>query len=391
MDATTIPFEAGQSVEEDVDITDQLVNSFAEYSGDYNPLHIDADFASRTPFRRKVAHGLSYGALFSRLIGLRLPGPGALWAAQNFRFERPVFVGDRLKLRVEITRVSQSTRTVTLDCTATNQNGERVLSGTGEVVVLEREAEEETGARRENRVALVAGASRGIGAAVAERLAADGFSIALTFRSSREEAEKLAAELPDGIAIQADMAEPESARTTLASVTARFGKAPDALVLCASDPALYGASGNGDFELFARHWNTQLAGSHAFASACLEDMVARGFGVITAIGSTYAEGKPPAGMAPYVVAKAALAAYIKCLAVEYGPKGIRANTVAPGMTETALIASVPDRHRKVAAAQTPLRRLAKPSDVAAAVAYLVSDDAAYVNGHTLLVSGGGAM
>jgi 3-oxoacyl-[acyl-carrier protein] reductase len=96
-------------------------------------------------------------------------------------------------------------------------------------------------------------------------------------------------------------------------------------------------------------------------------------------------------MAPYVVAKAALTSYMKCLAVEFGPKGIRANTVAPGMTETALLASVPDRLRKVAAAQTPLRRLAKPADVAGAVSYLVSDDAAYVNGHTMLVSGGGTM
>jgi 3-oxoacyl-[acyl-carrier protein] reductase len=391
MDTTSIPFEAGQSAEEDVDITEQLVNSFAEYSGDYNPLHIDADFASRTPFRRKVAHGLSYGALFSRLIGLRLPGPGALWASQNFRFERPVFVGDRLKLRVEITRVSQSTRTMTMDCTATNQNEERVLSGTGEVVVLEQEAEAEIEASRENRIALVAGASRGIGAAVAERLNADGFSVAVTYRASREEAEKLVAGFHEGMAIQADMADPESAQTALASVQARFGKAPDTLVLCASDPALYGASADGDFRLFSRHWDTQMAGSHAFVSACLDDMVTRGFGVITAIGSTYAKAEPPTGMAPYVVAKAALAAYIKCLAVEFGPKGIRANTVAPGMTETALIASVPDRHRKVAAAQTPLRRLAKPADVAGAVSYLVSDDAAYVNGHTLLVSGGGTM
>ncbi len=391
MDTTTFPFEIGQSAELDLEITDQLVNSFAEFSGDFNPLHIDAEFASRTPFHRKVAHGLSYGALFSQLIGLKLPGPGALWASQNFRFEKPVFVGDHLKLRVEVTKVSQSTRKLTLDCSATNQNGEKVLSGTGEVMVLEHEASEDVMPERDQRVALVAGASRGIGAAIAERLDADGFSVAITYRSSREEAENLSAQFRDGMAIQADLSDPATAQTTLDRITARFGKAPDTLVLCASDSGLYGAPADGDFQYFAKHWNTQVAGSHALVSVCLEDMMARGFGVITAIGSIAAESDPPTGMAPYAVAKAALATYMKCLAVDFGPKGIRANTVASGMTETALIASVPDRLRKVEAARTPLRRLAKPADVAGAVSYLVSDDASFVNGHTMLVSGGRKM
>ena len=123
-------------------------------------------------------------------------------------------------------------------------------------------------------------------------------------------------------------------------------------------------------------------------SACLVGMVERGHGVVVAIGSSVTEAAPPVGMTPYVVAKAALTSYMKCLAVEFGPKGIRANVVAPGMTQTALLATMPSRLRKVSAAQTPTRRLAKPTDVAGAVSYLVSDSASHVNGHTLLVSGG---
>ena len=94
---------------------------------------------------------------------------------------------------------------------------------------------------------------------------------------------------------------------------------------------------------------------------------------------------------PYVVAKAALEAYLRCLAVDYGSKGIRANLVAASMTETALLTAVPERSRKVAAVQNPLRRLATPDDIAAAVAFLASPDAAYVNGHAMLVSGGSVM
>ena len=120
-------------------------------------------------------------------------------------------------------------------------------------------------------------------------------------------------------------------------------------------------------------------------------MQSNGGGSIVAIGSAYAHAAPPAGMAPYVVAKSALAAYIRCLAVDYGPTGVRANIVAPGMTNTALLASVTERARKVAAIQNPMRRLAFPEDVVGAVAFLASPEAAYVNGHTLVVSGGGLM
>ena len=390
-DIDPIPFEPGQAVEDEVVITEELISSFAEFSGDYNPLHIDSAFASRTRFRRKVAHGMSYGSVFSRMIGMLLPGPGALWLSQEFRFNKPVFIGDRLKLRMEVASVSKSTRTMTLDCTALNQNGEAVLSGSGDVMVLESDADEGAPTRPQQRIALVAGASRGIGAAIAERLATDGFGVAITYRSSRDEAEAVVSQLSDGIALQADITDTGNAKTVIGQVRSRFRVPPDTLILCASDPTMYGAAADGDFSLFERQLRTQLAGAHALVSACLDHMIEQKFGVIIAIGSTYAEATPPTQMAPYVVAKAALTSYMKCLAVELGPKGIRANTVAPGMTETALISTVPDRQRKVVAAQTPLRRLAKPEDVASAVAFVVSDDAAYVNGHTFIVSGGNVM
>jgi len=120
-------------------------------------------------------------------------------------------------------------------------------------------------------------------------------------------------------------------------------------------------------------------------------MIEDRFGAIVAISSSCASNVPPPGMAPYVVAKSALEAYIRCLAVDYGAKGIRLNIVAPSMTDTALLSSVPERNRKLAAAQNPRRRLAEPSDIASAAAYLVSEEAGFVNGHTLFVTGGSHM
>ncbi len=379
----------GDRAETEVAITEELVAAFAEYSGDRNPLHLDAGFAGATHFKRRVAHGMSYAALFSRLIGMDLPGPGALWMAQSFRFAKPAFIGDRLRLSVEVTAVAESTGTISLDCRATNQLDEEIMSGIGEVMLLESEAPApalETGPR----VAIVTGGSRGIGAAIARRLSADGFAVALTYQSSEGEAAALCEEIEGAVSVRCDAGSAEAMRRLRDSVAERLGAA-DTLVLNASGRDLYAPAADGDFSRFDRHLATQLTGPHALVSACMDGMIERGHGTIIGIGSTYAHGAPPPGMAPYVVAKAALAAYIRGLAAEYGPKGVRANLVAPGMTQTALLSGVPSRGQKVAAMQNPMRRLATPEDVAGAVAYLASADASYVNGATLVVSGGGLM
>ena len=89
----------GDRAEIKVDITDKLVRDFSEWSGDKNPLHVDAEYAQATRFHRRVAHGMSFGSLFSRLIGMNIPGPGALWVSQSFKFLKPVFIGDQFLRR----------------------------------------------------------------------------------------------------------------------------------------------------------------------------------------------------------------------------------------------------------------------------------------------------
>ncbi|MBT5414252.1 MAG: SDR family oxidoreductase, partial [Rhodospirillaceae bacterium] len=239
-------------------------------------------------------------------------------------------------------------------------------------------------------VAIVTGGARGIGAAVVRRLAADGFAVALTYRSSASEADALCAGVEKAAAFRCDAGDPQAMAALVPQVTAALGR-PDTVVLNASGRDLYGAGADGDFGRFAHHLATQIEGSHALLSATIPGMIENGGGSIVAIGSVYAQGTPPAGMAPYVTAKAALEGFVRSLAAEYGPKGVRANIVAPGMTRTALLSGVPERAQKVAAMQNPMRRLAEVEDIAGAVAFLASPDAAYVNGHTLVVSGGGAM
>ena len=97
---------------------------------------------------------------------------------------------------------------------------------------------------------------------------------------------------------------------------------------------------------------------------------------------------PPIQQGAYVVAKAALAAFARTLAVEFGPKGIRVNTVAPGITQTEMISSIPEKTKMLAKMSTPLRRLAESSDIAEVIAFLISPAARHITGITLPVCGG---
>ena len=120
-------------------------------------------------------------------------------------------------------------------------------------------------------------------------------------------------------------------------------------------------------------------------------MVERGWGRIVNVTSQVVDGPPTVTWTGYAMAKGALAVFSRYMAAELGPRGITVNCVAPGMTETALIGDISEKQQLITARQTPLRRLARPEDVAAAVAYLASDDAAFVTGETLAVNGGSVM
>ena len=123
----------------------------------------------------------------------------------------------------------------------------------------------------------------------------------------------------------------------------------------------------------------------------LDEMAARGAGRIVNVTSQVVVGTPTLHWTGYAVAKAALAMLSRNLAAELGPRGVTVNCVSPGMTETGLIGDITEKQQMMIARQTPLRRLAKPEDVASAVAYLVSDQAKFITGHTLDVNGGMVM
>ena len=134
-----------------------------------------------------------------------------------------------------------------------------------------------------------------------------------------------------------------------------------------------------------------MKGAFLLTQALAPAMAERRWGRIVNITSLVAEGAPTVTWTGYAMAKAALATMSRHLAAELGPSGVTVNCVAPGLTDAGLVGEVPEKAQMLAARQTPLRRLATPRDVAGAVAYLASEDAAFVTGQTLGVNGGMAM
>ena len=242
--------------------------------------------------------------------------------------------------------------------------------------------------RLDGRVALITGASGGIGAAIARALHAQGATVVLS--GTRVAAlESLAAELgARAFVASADLALPEAADGLIAAAEAAAGRLDilvnnagltrDGLVLRMKDS---------DWQAVIE---VDLAAPFRLARAALKGMLRRRAGRIISISSIVgATGNPC--QANYAAAKAGLVGMSKALAQEVASRGVTVNVVAPGFIETAMTDALPEAQRTALAQRIPLGRLGQPGDIAGAVVYLASDAAAWVTGATLHVNGGMAM
>jgi 2-hydroxycyclohexanecarboxyl-CoA dehydrogenase len=240
----------------------------------------------------------------------------------------------------------------------------------------------------EGRTALVTGAARGIGASIGRALVAAGARVALA-DVVEEPLRETAASLGEaGLPVVMDISNAHSVRAGVAEAEARLGPL-DVLVNNAGVDTI-ARFVDTDEEIWDRLWSVNLKGTLLVTRAVLDGMIERERGRIVSIGSD-AGRVGSTGEAVYSATKGGVIAFSKSLAREVARHGITVNCVCPGPTDTALLEQVRGYDEKLHASLTraiPLRRLGTPEDVAAAVAFLASDDAAYITGQTLSVSGG---
>lgn len=241
------------------------------------------------------------------------------------------------------------------------------------------------------KTALVTGGSRGIGAAIAKRLAADGAKVALTYVNGKDKAEAVVKEISasggQAVALQADSADREAVKQAVAATVKAFGSI-DILV----NNAGVAATGEGTPEQIAaeleRLFNVNVHGVASAVEAAAAVMSDNGR--IISIGSILGERVPFTGLAAYSATKAAVAGYTRGWARDFGGRGITVNAVQPGPIDTDMNPDSADNadFAGMLKALTPLGRYGKAEEVAAAVAFLASPDASYITGTTLTVDGG---
>ena len=309
---------------------------------------------------------------------------------------RPVFVGDTITVTAVVREKQIRSKSIILDIAIRNQRRQLVTRGEAQVKLLDQVSEHPRSARTddpEKHPVLVLGGSGGIGGAVAARLAHAGYPIAIHYHAHSERAQKLAQEIREcgtqAITVVADCTDNAQMSDAAATVRARLGSV-GALVYAVTAPLEFPDFTDLTWEEMEKALRVDVLGAWNAVQAVLPGMKELGRGSIVLL-SSQAVDTPNADWLPYITAKAALEGMARTLAVALAPFGIRVNIVAPGMTETRLIAVLPSLARTRVQSTAPLKRLATPRDVAEAVAFLISDASAYITGETIRVNGGQVM
>ncbi len=354
-------------------------------------------------------HGLSLPnffaiMLFSTSVGVCIPGKYATFLAFEATVHRHLTIDTPYFLYGKISHISKATRIIKKKLSITGNDSEQevpLITGTVNILVNEppvsmpkiselRETVLNYGL--DGKVALITGASRGIGETIAKCLALYGAKVVVNFFRGENDAlrvvEEITSEGFDAIAVQADVRDEEHVRKMIDRIVLEFGEI-DILVNNAVGDFKPVPFSRLTWDDIQKDIDIIVKGAFNCCKEVMPHMLKKGSGKIVNIG-TVATDSPPASQVKYVISKSGLVGLTRSLSVEYAAKNIQVNMVVPSFVETDLVSHIPEVYRKKIAKDTPMGRNALPSDIAQAVLFLASSYSSFTTGQKIFVTGGGA-
>ena len=268
-----------------------------------------------------------------------------------------------------------------------------MISGRAKVKVLDVKEIKTQIKEDDSKIALVIGATGGIGKETCLRLARDGFDIAVHYNSNLDLAQEIKIDIENygrkAILVTCNIDNVSSIKNMVDIIIRKFNKIT-ALINCSTLNVENIKFESLSWDDFQKHINLNVKSFFFLVKEIIPYMKKNKHGKIINFTSHYIENPKP-DLLHYIVSKSSVVGFTKSIAIELAPYGINVNLISPGMTDTNLIANVPEKIILLTEAQTPLRRLASPKDVAGAVSFLASNNSDYLTGETIRVTGGQIM
>ncbi len=382
--------KVGLTAEYEREIQESDVLEFAANSGDFNPLHVESDFAQRSRYGRRVVHGAFQVGLASALLGMHLPGRDVLLGSVSARFVAPLYFPGRVRVNGEIAAWNALSRTGSLRITVSDLTSLATASEITMAFTLQESegrqpgpsqrpnpVKKETVLSPDRKMIILTGSSGGIGTALLSALAQEFSVIAVVHRHPLQEK-------PDhAVEVQADIDGPGWEQL----IAERIGELPlFGIVHCAWPGMPKGGLLNSDPRLIEQQ--LAFATSHVVRLArLLFRHAGPEGGRMVALGSAAGRHKPVLGVAAYSLAKSALEDTIRLLAPELARKKICINAVCPTLVPTGMNLQADALQQKRETALIPMARMCEAQDVVGAIRYLLSPEASFVSGQSIVLSG----